>query len=86
MVMKWRLANRGVKRGATDRIGLAEGCELSCTGARLKALGAECVILGCAGFAPVRARLEARLDAPVIDPTLAAVTEAAALARLGSFA
>jgi allantoin racemase len=59
---------------------------LSRAGAQLKALGAECVILGCAGFAPVRARLEARLDAPVIDPTLAAVAEAATLARLGSFA
>jgi allantoin racemase len=59
---------------------------LSRAGERLKALGAECVILGCAGFAPVRARLETRLDAPVIDPTLAAVAEAVALARLGSFA
>jgi allantoin racemase len=59
---------------------------LSRAGERLKALGAECVILGCAGFAPVRARLEARLGAPVIDPTLAAVAEAVALARPGSFA
>jgi allantoin racemase len=56
---------------------------LSRAGERLKALGAECVILGCAGFAPERARLEARLGAPVIDPTLAAVAEAAGLARLG---
>lgn len=57
---------------------------LSIAGERLKALDAECIILGCAGFAPERARLEARLRAPVIDPTLAAVAEAAALARPGS--
>ena len=57
---------------------------LSHAGERLKILGAECIILGCAGFSPERARLEARLDAPVIDPTLAAVAEAAALARIAS--
>jgi Asp/Glu/hydantoin racemase len=55
---------------------------LSRAGERLETLGAECVILGCAGLAPERARLEARLGAPVIDPTLAAVAEAAALSRL----
>lgn len=53
---------------------------LSRTGERLKALGAECIILGCAGFAPDRSRLEARLGVPVIDPTLTAVAEAIALA------
>lgn len=35
--------------------------------------GAGAVILGCAGMAPYRARLEAELRVPVIDPTLAAV-------------
>jgi allantoin racemase len=53
---------------------------LSRAGKRLKVLGADCIILGCAGFSPDRARLEAKLNAPVIDPTLAAVAEAAALA------
>ncbi len=54
---------------------------LSRAGERLKALGAECVVLGCAGLAPERAKLEARLGVPVIDPTLAAVAEAIASAR-----
>jgi allantoin racemase len=53
---------------------------LSRAGERLKAVGAECIILGCAGFAPERSRLEARLGVPVIDPTLTAVAEAIALA------
>ncbi|HEY1865365.1 MAG TPA: aspartate/glutamate racemase family protein [Roseiarcus sp.] len=57
---------------------------LSRAGERLKRLGAECIILGCAGLSPERTRLEARLGAPVIDPTLAAVAEAAALARIAS--
>jgi allantoin racemase len=57
---------------------------LSRAGERLKALGDECIILGCAGLSPERARLEARLDAPVIDPTVAAVAEAAALAHIAS--
>jgi allantoin racemase len=57
---------------------------LSRAGERLKTLGAECIILGCAGFSPQRARLEARLDTPMIDPTLAAVAEAAALASIAS--
>ncbi|HEY1783169.1 MAG TPA: aspartate/glutamate racemase family protein [Roseiarcus sp.] len=57
---------------------------LSRAGGQLRTLGAECIILGCAGFSPQRARLEAQLDAPVIDPTLAAVAEAAALAHITS--
>ena len=59
---------------------------LSHAGERLRTLGAECIILGCAGFSPERARLEAKLGTPVIDPTLAAVAEAAALARIVSHA
>jgi allantoin racemase len=57
---------------------------LSRAGERLKALGAECIILGCAGLSPERARLEAKLGAPVIDPTVAAVAKAAALALIAS--
>jgi len=46
-------------------------------GGRLKAEdGADVVILGCAGMAAYRPRLEAELGIPVIDPTQAAVTQA----------
>ncbi len=38
--------------------------------------GADVVILGCAGMARYRARLEAELGLPVVDPTQAAVTMA----------
>ncbi len=50
-------------------------------GEKLETFGADCIILGCAGLAPERARLEARLGIPVIDPTLAAVAEVAASVR-----
>lgn len=43
--------------------------------------GAKVVVLGCAGMARYRARLEADLGIPVVDPTQAAVT--AALGRIG---
>ena len=36
--------------------------------------GAKVVIMGCAGMARYRARLEDALDIPVIDPTQAAVS------------
>ncbi len=45
-------------------------------GARLKAMGAGAVVLGCAGMAGHRARLEAELGLAVIDPTQAAVAMA----------
>ncbi|MFC3058703.1 aspartate/glutamate racemase family protein [Paenirhodobacter populi] len=38
---------------------------------RLRGLGAGAVVLGCAGFGPRRAALEADLGMPVIDPVLA---------------
>lgn len=38
--------------------------------------GAECLILGCAGMATHRARLEAALNIPVIDPVQAATAMA----------
>lgn len=39
--------------------------------AELRQRGAGAIILGCAGFGPRRAELEARLEMPVIDPVLA---------------
>jgi allantoin racemase len=45
-------------------------------GARLKAMGAGAVVLGCAGMAGHRARLEAELGLAVVDPTQAAVAMA----------
>ena len=36
--------------------------------------GADVLIMGCAGMARYRARLEAAVGLPVIDPTQAAVT------------
>jgi Asp/Glu/hydantoin racemase len=53
-------------------------------GARLRdELGAEALVLGCAGMARYRARLEAALEVPVIDPTQAAVAMAIAAVQLG---
>jgi Asp/Glu/hydantoin racemase len=51
----------------------------------LKPLGAECV-RGSAGIARERAKFEAMLGAPVIDPMLAPAGETTALARRGSLA
>lgn len=42
-------------------------------GSALKGDGAEALVLGCAGLATHRAKLEAELGIPVIDPTQAAV-------------
>lgn len=54
-------------------------------GARLRDdLGAEVLVLGCAGMARYRARLEAALGVPVVDPTQAAVAMAIAAVRLGA--
>ncbi len=57
---------------------------LSEVGARLRdEAGAQVLVLGCAGMARYRARLEAALEVPVIDPTQAAVAMAIAAVRLG---
>ncbi len=54
-------------------------------GARLRDdLGAQVLVLGCAGMARYRTRLEAALDVPVIDPTQAAVAMAIAAVQLGA--
>ncbi len=56
-------------------------------GARLRDdLGARVLVLGCAGMARYRARLEAALEVPVIDPTQAAVAMAIAAVQLGAAA
>ncbi len=47
--------------------------ELLAAGRRIVAAGGGAVVLGCAGFGPRRAVLEADLGVPVIDPVLAAV-------------
>ena len=53
---------------------------LRAAGLRLRAMGAGAIVLGCAGMAGHRERLEGDLALPVIDPTQAAV--ALALGRL----
>ncbi len=54
-------------------------------GARLRDdLGAQVLVLGCAGMARYRARLEEALEVPVIDPTQAAVAMAIAAVRLNA--
>ena len=45
--------------------------------------GADVLVLGCAGMARYRARLEDALDLPVVDPTQAAVGMAITATRLG---
>lgn len=54
------------------------------TGARLRDEdGADVLVMGCAGMARYKARLEAELGIPVIEPTQAAVTLAIGAVRLG---
>jgi allantoin racemase len=62
-----------VDQGARDPATFAK---LRRAGEALTAAGAGAVILGCAGLAAHRAALEAALEAPVIDPTQAAVAMA----------
>ena len=45
--------------------------------------GADTLIMGCAGMARYRHRLEDTLGVPVIDPSQAAVADAIAAVRLG---
>ncbi len=71
-------------------LGVLELAEESVTFARLTGVGARLrdeldaavLVLGCAGMARYRARLEAALGVPVIDPTQAAVAMAIAAVRL----
>ncbi len=66
-----RALNLTVAQSATDGVfdRLAETGRLL-----IERDGADVLILGCAGMARHRARLEAELDCPVIDPAQAAVT------------
>jgi allantoin racemase len=45
--------------------------------------GADVIVMGCAGMARYRERLQDTLGIPVIDPTQAAVTMAVGAVRLG---
>ncbi len=66
-------------------LGVLELAEESVTFARLRdEAGAQVLVLGCAGMARYRARLEAALEVPVIDPTQAAVAMAIAAVQLGT--
>ncbi len=70
----------GVLELAEEKVAFARLTEV---GARLRDdLGVEILVLGCAGMARYRARLEAALEVPVIDPTQAAVAMAIAAVRL----
>lgn len=51
-------------------------------GARLKAAGAEAIVLGCAGMAPYRARLRETLGLTVVDPCISAVAMAIGIVAL----
>jgi Asp/Glu/hydantoin racemase len=54
------------------------------TGARLRDdKGADVLVLGCAGMARYRGRLQSALGIPVVEPTQAAVTMAIGRVRLG---
>ncbi len=56
---------------------------MSTVGARLRdEHGADVVVMGCAGMAALRARLEHRLGVPVIEPVQAAVSMAIATVAL----
>ena len=71
----------GVLELAKEKVAFARLTEV---GARLRdEFRAEILVLGCAGMARYRARLEAALDVPVIDPTQAAVAMAIAAVQLG---
>ncbi len=70
----------GVLELAEEKVAFARLTEV---GARLRdAFRAEILVLGCAGMARYRARLEAALGVPVIDPTQAAVAMAIAAVQL----
>ncbi|MCH8112930.1 MAG: aspartate/glutamate racemase family protein [Proteobacteria bacterium] len=74
--------NLGVLELAEEKVAFARLTEV---GGRLRdAFRAEILVLGCAGMARYRARLEATLGVPVIDPTQAAVAMAIAAVRLGA--
>jgi Asp/Glu/hydantoin racemase len=71
----------GVSELAQEEVTLGRMAEV---GGRLRdEHGADVLVMGCAGMARYRARLEASLGLPVVDPTQAAVGMALTAARLG---
>jgi len=71
----------GVAELAAEAVTLERMIEV---GGRLReADGADVLVLGCAGMARYRARLEQALSLPVVDPTQAAVGMAITAVRLG---
>ncbi len=73
--------NLGVLELAEEKVAFARLTEI---GTRLRDESrAEVLVLGCAGMARYRARLEDTLGVPVIDPTQAAVAMAIAAVGLG---
>jgi Asp/Glu/hydantoin racemase len=66
----------GVLELANEKVAFARMTEVG--GTLRDEVGAEILVLGCAGMARYRARLEATLGVPVIDPTQAAVAMAIA--------
>ena len=84
-----RLVDQNHLEQALGVLKLAEGtvafARLTEVGARLRDESrAEVLVLGCAAMARYRARLEAALGVPVIDPTQAAVALAIAAVRLNA--
>ncbi len=69
-----RAVGLGVLEVADERRGWEPLCEVGRT--LRDEDGADVVLLGCAGMAPYRSRLEQALGLPVIDPTQAAVVAA----------
>jgi allantoin racemase len=71
----------GVTELAKEEVTLKRMIE---TGARLRDdKGADVIVMGCAGMARYRARLQSALGIPVVEPTQAAVAMAIGRVRLG---
>lgn len=51
---------------------------------RLKALGADALVLGCAGMAPYKSMLRSTLKIPVVDPSVSAVAMAIGIVALAT--
>lgn len=76
-----RAIGLGVAELVNDELTLGRMIE---TGIALRDLdGADVLVMGCAGMARYRDRLEARLGIPVVEPTQAAVAAAIGAVRLG---
>lgn len=72
----------GVLELADEKVAFQRMTEV---GARLRdETGAEILVLGCAGMARYRARLEESLSVPVVDPTQAATAMAISAVRTGA--